>query len=60
MELLKFALFLAMEVFVVAALLGALLLGLVQIVRDAKMDKPPRTEEAVGLEMLSARGVRRS
>lgn len=35
MEAIKFAMFLAMEVFVIAALLGAFGLALVQVVKDS-------------------------
>ena len=43
---LKFALFLAMEVFVVATIAGALILGLYQIVKD-KMIESRRLDEIV-------------
>jgi hypothetical protein len=46
----KFALFLAMEVFVVATLVGALILGMYQIVRD-KVRESRRLDE-VGLEHI--------
>jgi ABC-type proline/glycine betaine transport system permease subunit len=42
----KFALFLAMEVFVVATLVGALILGLYQVVRD-KVRESRRLDEVV-------------
>jgi hypothetical protein len=42
----KFALFLAMEVFVVATLVGALIAGLYQIVRD-KVRESRRLDEVV-------------
>jgi hypothetical protein len=42
----KFALFLAMEVFVVATLVGALIAGLYQVVRD-KVRESRRVDEVV-------------
>ena len=42
----KFALFLAMEVFVVATLVGALIAGLYQVVRD-KVRESRRLDEVV-------------
>ena len=42
----KFALFLAMEVFVVATLVGALIVGLYQVVRD-KVRESRRLDEVV-------------